>query len=165
MTLMRWLLFVIVLLTCRVEALDDREPIIQSRNLRQEKDASAYLHSLENNLEQPYQADTAPLLDEQHTQSMERRSDAHVTSASSRLLQQSYWRTNTKNNNRNSGINSDGTTDGNQVEDSDERLDGVDMPPVSSLNGHQVSVIERIICNRNVSTSARWADNKMNVML
>jgi len=194
MTLMRWLLFVIVLLTCRVEALDDREPIIQSRNLWQEKAAAAYLHSLENNLEQPYQADIAPLLDEQHTQSMERRSDAHVTSASSRLLQQSYWRTNTKNNNRNSGINSDGTTgesywkdrinkglrnvgivlviwfvvvgtigticrcylcwesilgnsfrynsnfneDGNQVEDSDERLDGVDMPPVSSLNGHQV---------------------------
>eukprot|EP00984_Skeletonema_dohrnii_P020479 scaffold9991_cov139-Skeletonema_dohrnii-CCMP3373.AAC.3 len=136
MTLMRWLLFVIVLLTCRVEALDDREPIIQSRNLWQEKAAAAYLHSLENNLEQPYQADIAPLLDEQHTQSIERRSDVHAPSTSSRMLQQNYWRTN-NNNNRNSGINSDGTTDGNQVEDSDERLDGVDMPPISSLNGHQ----------------------------
>jgi hypothetical protein len=177
-----------------VEALDDREPIIRSRNLRQEKDASAYLHSLENNLEQPYQADTAPLLDEHYIQSIERRSDVHAPSKSSRLLQQSYWRTNNNNNNRNSGINSDGTTgeyywkdrinkglrnvgivliiwfvivgsigtvcrcylcwesilgnsfrynsnfneDGNHVEDSDERLDGVDMPPISSLNGHQV---------------------------
>mmetsp|Transcript_22709 Transcript_22709/g.33898 ORF Transcript_22709/g.33898 Transcript_22709/m.33898 type:complete len:193 (+) Transcript_22709:57-635(+) len=192
MTLRRWLLFVITLLTCRVEALDDREPIIQSRHLRQEA-ASAYLHSLETNLEQPYQADTAPLLDEQHMQSIERRSDVHAPSTPSRLLQQSYWRTN-NNNNRNSGINSDGTTgeyywkdrinkglrnvgivliiwfvvvgtigticrcylcwesilgnsfrynsnfneDGNHVEDSDERLDGVDMPPISSLNGHQV---------------------------
>jgi hypothetical protein len=190
MMLIRRLLFVIVLLSCRgSDGLDDA-PIIRN-NLRQEKAATAdrYYSLDNNNLEQPYQADIAILI-EQRTQSIERHNDAHAK-PSSRLLQTQSWRTN--NNYRNSGINPDGTTgeyywkdrinrglrnvgiviiiwivvigfmgmvcrcylcwesiltgyslfrydqfngDGNHHEG--DRLDGVDMPPTSSLDGHQV---------------------------
>mmetsp|Transcript_22318 Transcript_22318/g.36704 ORF Transcript_22318/g.36704 Transcript_22318/m.36704 type:complete len:205 (+) Transcript_22318:62-676(+) len=203
MTLMTLVLFVIVLLNCRVAAqsdgLYDRTLILRSRNLRHE--LAGDRHSLENNLDQPYQADIAPIIADQQIKLIGDHNDAQSTStsssSSSRNLQTQSWRTN-NNYNRNSGINSDGTTgenywkdriskglrnagiviviwfvvigsigtvcrcylcwesilrnsfgynstlngDDNYVEDADERysnerLNGVDMPPVSSLNGHQ----------------------------
>eukprot|EP00573_Skeletonema_grethae_P002600 CAMPEP_0201689070 /NCGR_PEP_ID=MMETSP0578-20130828/2732_1 /ASSEMBLY_ACC=CAM_ASM_000663 /TAXON_ID=267565 /ORGANISM="Skeletonema grethea, Strain CCMP 1804" /LENGTH=197 /DNA_ID=CAMNT_0048173591 /DNA_START=11 /DNA_END=604 /DNA_ORIENTATION=+ len=197
MTRIRRLLFSCALLTCRTAAqsdgLDDSALIKRSRKLRQEKDASVDRHSSEH----PYQEGIALVIDsdEHHKQSIESRKDAHATSISPlRLLQTQSWRTNNNYRNRNSGINSDGTTgenywkdrinralrnvgivivvwfvvigfiggvcrcylcwesilsnsfrynsafdeDGNHIEESEERSDGVDMPPISALNGHHV---------------------------
>ena len=192
------ILFVIVLLNCRVAAQSDARydrTLLRSRNLRREK---AVTTENNNNLDQPYQVDAVPVIADQLIQSIENRNDAQATStSSSRNLQTQSWRTN-NNNNRNSGINSDGTTgeyywkdrinkglrnvgiviviwfvvvgsigtvcrcylcwesilrnsfgynttfdeDDNYVESderySDERLNGVDMAPISSLNERQV---------------------------
>lgn len=196
MTRIRRLLFCYALLTCRTAAqsdgLDDSALIKRSRKLlRHERDASADGRSLE----QLFQADIGLVIDGQQIQSIDSRRDAHAAITPSRLLQTQSWRTNNNyNRNRNSGINSDGTTrenywkdrinrglrnvgivivvwfvvigfiggvcrcylcwesilsnsfrynsnfdeDGNHLEASDERSDGVDMPPISPLNGHHV---------------------------
>ncbi len=184
----RRLLFCYALFACRTAAqsagLDDSASLMKrSRTLRQEKVISADRHSLD----QPYQAGTGLVIDDQQIQSIGNGKDARATITPLRLLQTQSWRTN------NSGINSDGTTgenywkdrinrglrnvgivivvwfvvigviggvcrcylcwesilsssfrynatydeDGNHIE-SDERSDGVDMPPISAMNGHHV---------------------------
>ena len=190
------LLFVIVFfLDCRVVAQSDG---LYERTLIIQRAASAGRNSLEHNLDQPHHTDNASVIADHRIQSIENRNDAQSTSTS-RNLQTQSWRTNNNYYNRNSGINSDGTTgeyywkdrinkglrnvgiviviwfvvigsigtvcrcylcwesilrnsfgynstlngDDHYVEDSDERysderMNGVDMAPISSSNEHQV---------------------------
>ena len=102
------LIFVIFFLDCGVVAQSDGQQIKQSRNL-QETAASAGHNSLEHNLDQPYQADNASVIADHRIQLIENRNDAQSTSMTYRNLQTQSWRTH-NNYNRNSGINSDGTT-------------------------------------------------------